>query len=284
MSSSPGFEDASLVLLGHGTTLNDDSKLPVYQHAGELRRRKIFADVYEALWKQEPQVREVLTHISTPRVFLVPLFISEGYFSEAVIPMALGFRAAEQGNWSRLLQRAQQRLHYCKPVGTDDTMTEVLLARAREVLERFPFPVAPKPEETTLIIAGHGTEKNENSRKAIDQQVELIRRMQSFAAVHAVFLEEEPRIARWPEFVQTKNVVVVPFFISDGLHTQEDIPVLLGEAEGAVRQRRQANEPTWNNPSNKRGKLLWYAKSIGTAPELAEVILDRVREAAGWNL
>ena len=30
---------------------------------------------------------------------------------------------------------------------------------------------------------------------------------------------------------QTKNLVVVPFFISDGLHTQEDIPVLLGEPE-----------------------------------------------------
>jgi sirohydrochlorin cobaltochelatase len=284
MSPSPDFTDAALVLLGHGTTLNEDSRLPIYQHADELRRRSIFADVYEAFWKQEPQVREVLTHISTPRVFLVPLFISEGYFNEEVIPLSLGFRAAEQSNWSRVLRRAEQRLHYCKPVGSHDRMTEVLLSRAHEVLEGFPFPVAPKSEETTLIIAGHGTEKNVNSRKTIDQQVELIRRMQSFAAVHAVFLEEEPRIARWPEFVQTKNVVVVPFFISDGLHTQEDIPVLLGEPEGAVRHRRQANEPTWNNPSSKHGKLIWYAKSVGTAPELAEVILDRVREAAGWNL
>src|SRR5262249_51412848 len=100
---------------------------------------------------------------------------------------------------------------------------------------------------------------------------------------HAVFLDEEPRIARWHELVQSKNVVVVPFFISDGLHTQEDIPVLLGEPEVAVRQRLRANEPTWKNPSNMHDKLVWYAHCVGTAPELAELILDRVREAAGWN-
>jgi len=278
------FSDAALVLLGHGTTLNEESKLPVYQHSEELRRRKIFAEVYEAFWKQEPRVSEVLGNIATLRIFLVPLFTSEGFFSENVIPTALGFRAEGQNKWSRLLQRGAQKLHYCKPLGTHERMTEVLLVRAHGVVKDFPSPVASKPDETTLIIAGHGTEQNENSRKAIDRQVERIRALNMYAAVHAVFLEEEPRIARWHEFVHTKNVVVVPFFISDGLHMQEDIPVLLGEPEVAVRQRRQANELTWKNPNNKRDKLVWYAHSVGTAPELAEVILDRVREAAGWNL
>jgi sirohydrochlorin cobaltochelatase len=281
---SSEFSDTALVLLGHGTTLNEDSRLPVYQHAEELRRRKFFADVHEAFWKQKPRVAGVLSKITTRRAFLVPLFISEGHFSENVIPTALGFRAEGQHKWSRLLQRGAQKLHYCKPVGTHERMTEVLLARAHEVVKEFPFPVAPKLDETTLIIAGHGTEQNENSRKAIDQQVERIRRMESYAAVHAVFLEEEPRVARWPEFVQTKYVVVVPFFISDGLHTQEDIPVLLGESEVAVRQRRLANKSTWKNPSNKHDKLVWYAHSVGTAPELVEVILDRVREATRWKL
>ena len=277
------FSDASLVLLGHGTTMNEESKLPVYQHAAELRRRKVFADVYEAFWKQEPRVLEVLCNIAMRRVFLVPLFISEGHFSEDVIPTALGFRAAGQNKWSRLLQRGKQWLYYCKPVGTHERMTEVLLARAKEVVREFPFPVTPKLDETTLIIAGHGTEQNENSRKAIDRQVERIRASNVYAAVHAVFLEEEPRIARWHEFVQTKNAVVVPFFISDGLHTQEDIPVLLGEPERVVRQSRQANELTWKNPNNKHDKLVWYAHAVGTAPELAEVILDRIREAAAWT-
>ncbi len=75
-----------LVVLGHGTTLNDQSAAPVLQHAAELRRRKIFTEVREGFWKQEPHIKKVLAEISTPRIFIVPFFISEGYFSTEIIP------------------------------------------------------------------------------------------------------------------------------------------------------------------------------------------------------
>jgi sirohydrochlorin ferrochelatase len=52
------FSDAVLVVLGHGSTQNANSGAPVYQHAAELRRRKIFAQVREAFWKQEPQIKK----------------------------------------------------------------------------------------------------------------------------------------------------------------------------------------------------------------------------------
>ena len=144
----------------------------------------------------------------------------------------------------------------------------------------FPFPRAPKPAEITLFIAGHGTEKNENSRQPIERQVELIRALNLYAGVHAIFLEESPRIPECYRLAQTKNLVVVPFFISDGLHTQEDIPVLLGETQAAVQQRLAAGQPAWRNPTEKNGKLVWYTPAVGSEPHLADVILERVREAA----
>ena len=269
------FADATLVLLGHGTTQNEDSAAPVYQHAAELRRRKIFAEVREAFWKQAPQVKEVLAGISTPRVFIVPLFISEGYFSNEVIPRELGF-----GEHSTL-NIQHSTLNYCKPVGTHDSMTNVLLARAREVVEQFPFPRAPKPKDLTLFIAGHGTERSENSRKPIERQVELLRAMNLYANVHGIFLEESPRIADCYQLAQTKNLVIVPFFISDGLHTQEDIPVLLGETKRVMHERLQSGQPTWRNPTEKNGKLVWYSTAVGSEPHIADVILERVRESAG---
>ena len=45
---SENLSDAALVLAGHGSTLNADSAAPTYQHADELRRRGIFAQVQEA--------------------------------------------------------------------------------------------------------------------------------------------------------------------------------------------------------------------------------------------
>ena len=274
--SNDCFSDAALVVLGHGTTLNDQSSVPVCQHAAELRGRKIFAEVREAFWKQAPNIKEVLAEITAPRVFIVPMFISEGYFSTEIIPQELGFSFPE----TLKLKTGTAELHYCRPVGSHASMTKVILARAREVVAKYPFPRAPKPGDTTLLIAGHGTGRNVNSRKAVERQAELIRALNLYADVGAVFMEEAPFIKGCQETVKTKNIVVVPFFISDGLHAVEDIPVLLGEPERIVKQRLAAGQPTWRNPTERNGKFVWYSPSVGTEPLLADVILERVNEAA----
>jgi sirohydrochlorin cobaltochelatase len=274
------FSDAALVLVGHGSTQNEGSAAPVFQHATELRRRRLFSQVREGFWKQEPQVVKVLAELSEARIFIVPLFISEGYFSEEVIPRALGFCFPESGPFHRTREQGKQKLVYCRPVGSHQSMTKVLLARTREVVEKFPFPRAPKPKDISLFVAGHGTEQNENSRKAVERQVEIIRAQNLYADVQGVFLEEEPRISACYQLAGTKNVVLVPFFISDGLHVQQDIPVMLGEPERLVRQRLQNGQPGWRNPTEKQGKLVWCAGSVGTEPMLADVILERVGEGA----
>ncbi len=274
------FSDAALVLVGHGSTLNADSAAPVRQHAQELRRRKIFAQVLEGFWKQEPGIGGVARGVLARRVFIVPLFISEGYFVEEAIPRELGLRTADQPDFPRVQQRGSQTLFYCGPIGTHPSMTGVLLARARDIIEKHPFPRAPRPQETALFIAGHGTGRNENSRQAIERQAELIRAQNIYGEVHAIFMEEEPRLGDCYRLAQLRNLIVVPFFISDGLHSYEDIPVMLGEPERMVRGRLKQGRPSWRNPTEKHGKLLWYTASIGSEPLLAEVILERVREAA----
>jgi sirohydrochlorin cobaltochelatase len=284
------YSDATLILIGHGSTLNADSAAPTYQHADELRRRGIFGQVIEAFWKQEPSIAGVLRGAFTPRVFIVPLFISEGYFTEQVIPRELGFYGNGQTNFERVQKRPhpappnaavplEQTLYYCGPVGTHDSMTGVLLSRAREIIEKHPFPRPPKPSETALFIAGHGTSSNENSRKAIEHQVELIKAMNEYQEVHAIFMEEEPRIGDCYTLAKSRNIIIVPFFISDGLHSYEDIPVMLGEPAAVVQKRFKQGHPTWRNPTEKKGKLVWYTSSIGNEPHIADVILERVNEA-----
>jgi sirohydrochlorin cobaltochelatase len=278
---SENYSDAALVLAGHGSTLNADSAAPAWQHADALRRRHLFAQVREAFWKQEPYVWQVLRGIFAPRVFIVPLFISEGYFTEEVIPRELGFCRPGETSFARAQERGGRMLYYCGPVGTHPSMTEVLLARARDIVEKFPFPRAPKPSETALFIAGHGTSANENSRKAVEQQAELIRARQLYPEVHAVFMEEDPRVGDCCRLARVKNIVVAPFFISDGLHSYEDIPVMLGVPESVARERLKQGQPAWRNPTEREGKRIWYSASIGSEPLLSDVILERVREAAG---
>lgn len=279
---TPDFSDSALVLVGHGSTLNADSSAPTFQHADELRRRGLFAQVLECFWKEHPTIAGVLRGVFTPRAFIVPLFISDGYFTEQVIPRELGFCRNGDTDFARVQRREGRELHYCGPVGTHPSMTGVILARAQEVVAAHPAPAEPPPApgEISLFIAGHGTGRNENSRKAIERQVELIAARGTYASVHGVFMEEPPRIGDCYALATTRDVVVVPFFISDGLHSQEDIPVLLGELETAVQARLRRGEPTWPNPTERQGRRVWYARSVGREPLLADVILERVRESA----
>jgi sirohydrochlorin cobaltochelatase len=213
----------------------------------------------------------------------VPVFISEGYFTLQAIPRELGLIDPETVLTADRLpfkQATEQRsIFYCGPIGTHDSMTAVLLARAKEITRQFPFPREPKEKDTTLFIAGHGTEQNENSRRTIERQVELIRALAIYANVFPLFIEEEPRIADCYKLAQTRNIVIVPFFISDGMHTTEDIPAMLGEAGRIVQERLKLGQPTWRNPTEKQSKRVWYAPSIGNESHIADVILQRVREA-----
>jgi sirohydrochlorin cobaltochelatase len=97
-------------------------------------------------------------------------------------------------------------------------------------------------------------------------------------------MEEDPRITDCHTRAGTRNLVVVPFFISDGLHTVEDIPVLLGEPERIVKERLAAGLPTWRNPTEKHNKLIWYSPAVGSEPQIADVILERVREAVAADV
>ncbi len=234
--------------------------------------------VLEGFWMVEPGLAAVLREVAARRVFVVPLFVSEGYFTEEAIPCKLGLCTPGQTKFARAQRRGEQILYYCAPIGTHESMTNVLLARARDVVERHPFPRAPKASEIALFIAGHGTSRNERSRDAIERQVELTRRLALYAEVHAVFIEEEPRIADCFQMALAKNIVMAPFFMSDGLHVAEDIPVLLGESAERVQNRLKSGQPAWRNPTERKGKWVWYSSSIGTEPLLAEVILERVRE------
>ena len=273
--------EVAVVILGHGTEMNRQSAAPARQHAETLNKRGCCAGVRSAFWKQTPRVQDVLQEIAATtkasRIFIVPLFVSEGYFCTQVIPRELGFDYAGR----REVEHAGIRQYYCDPVGTHPAMTEVIMARARAVVEESPFPRAPKLKNSTLIIAGHGTERHAGSREAIAIQVSRIQKSGVFAHVQAAYMEESPHIKDSLSKVDTRHVVVVPFFISDGLHVVEDIPVLLGEPQALVKERLATGKPTWRNPTEREGRLVWYGKAVGNEPLLADVIWQRVRETAG---
>jgi sirohydrochlorin cobaltochelatase len=256
--------------------MNPDSSAPTLAHAAEIRRRKIFADVGCAFWKEEPSLRDALFLFDQEfirEVCVVPNFISEGYFTQTVIPRELELDGVTTKRPNGKMWK------YCEPVGNHPAMTELLLKRAGEIAPGI------DPAETSLLIVAHGTDLNENSAVAAKREAEKIRGLGKFAEVLNVYMEESPLVSDWRKLTKTRNVVVVPFFISDGLHSYEDIPRLIGivVAAGVDRGRSGAPQSTVRseifrgNPYRIDGRSLFYASSIGTDPGFADIIIEQAR-------
>ncbi len=254
--------DSALLIVGHGSTVNPDSSTPSIAHADEILRQGAFGEVHCVFWKEEPSLRQALHLIDRDDIYVVPNFISEGYFTRTVIPRELELAGP-------LTVRSGRTLKYCEPAGSHEHMTDLLLRRAAEVAPGV------SPQETSLFIVGHGTNLNDNSAAAAKREVQRIADRGIYAEVFSAYMEEAPLISDWAEIASQPNVVVVPFFISDGLHSYQDIPVLLGiesEITAAASQRGIFR----NNPYRLRGRTLYYASAIGTEPHFAEIILDQV--------
>ena len=120
-------------------------------------------------------------------------------------------------------------------------------------------------------------------------------------------MEEAPLVSDWRTLTKTPNVVVVPFFISDGLHSYEDIPRLVGITDrhperGGAKSKDPAELPEGSVSgsldvardevrTNKRSifrtkpykiddRSLFYAPSIGTDPGVVDIIIEQAIAAA----
>jgi sirohydrochlorin cobaltochelatase len=157
-------------------------------------------------------------------------------------------------------------VHYCGPVGTHDAMTDVIVRRAETV--------TGDPDVGRgfgLAVVGHGTERNENSAKAIRYHADRIANRDRFDEVKALFMDEAPEIDDITDFFESDDIIVVPLFVADGYHTQEDIP----EDMGLTDDYRTG----WETPTEVDGHHIWYAGAVGTEALMADVVIERAADA-----
>jgi len=266
----------SLVIVAHGSHLNPDSATPTHTHADTIRATGAFDEVRTGFWKEQPSLREVLRTTHGDDIYVVPLFISEGYFTERVIPRELRLEGWEPELWGSdgisadtatlVASDIDKEVHYCGPVGTHEAMTDVLVRRAESVTDD-----PNVGDGFGFAVVGHGTERNENSAKAIEYHTERLRETGRFDEVKALFMDEEPEVDDVTEHFDSEDIIVVPLFIADGFHTQEDIP----EDMGLTADYRDGYEV----PTEVAGHRIWYGGAVGTEELTADVVLERAADA-----
>ncbi|VVM05193.1 sirohydrochlorin cobaltochelatase [Methylacidimicrobium cyclopophantes] len=250
-------EGRGLILAGHGSMFSPESALPIYRHAASLRACGAFAAVYECFWKEEPSYRNILHVVEEACVYLVPDFLSHGYFTREIVPREFGLVGP-------VTRRGSCEIRYCEPPGRHPRMAEAIAEQAAKTLGEIPSC------GVALLLVGHGTDRNENSAQTAWEQAERIRASGRFAECSVAFLEQEPSVARWRELIASRDLAVVPFFLSEGKHSYVDIPRMMGLA-------RQPRDPDFRNPqTTEKGRRVYYAGAAGMAPIVDQVILAQV--------
>jgi sirohydrochlorin cobaltochelatase len=204
-----------------------------------------FADVGAAFLTAPPAPAEALAGLRGDPVCVVPMFMAEGYFMRAVLPKALAH--ADPG---------RRRLILAPPLGVAPDLTAVIERRAVAHASDVGFV----PAQTTLLLVGHGTERDPASREAVRFHAGRLAAWGRFARVEIALLEEEPRIATQLAAC-AGDMVALGFFAGPGMHAGEDVPQAL------------AADP-------RRGeRRLGYAGPIGAAPDIAVILGALARTA-----
>ena len=240
----------ALVIVGHGSHLNEDSSLPVYEHAARIRETGEFDEVVECFWKEEPSMRHVLDTIESEDIYVVPAFISEGYFTQQVIPRELGLEGP-------VSTKEEKTVRYAGPLGAFERMPDVILERTEDLMRGRKVS-----GRTALVLLGHGTDLNKNSGGVIYLNAGRIRERGIYDLVEVGFLDQDPEIGVVVDRVEAENVILIPLFIAEGWHTRETIPEDLGLV-GEVTLRDD--------------KTIFYGAPVGTHPSMANLIIARAR-------
>jgi sirohydrochlorin cobaltochelatase len=241
----------ALVIAGHGSHLDPNASAPLYAHAAAIRAEGAFDEVRVATWKEEPSLSRAFDGLDADDITVVPVFMSDGYFTQQVLPRELRLDGP-------VTCRGGRRIRYTRPIGTHPALARVLAERARE---------AGATPDAAIAVLGHGTPRNPSSERTIFAQAANLRGLGPWACVEAVFLEQEPHMSRVLDICPRPIVVVVPLFVADGWHAGQTIPEEL-ELDGPETRRN--------------GRILRYTPAVGTHPSVAGVILELAHEAATW--
>jgi sirohydrochlorin cobaltochelatase len=239
-------KETALVLLGHGSSKHASSSMPCRLHADTIRRLGVFHSVHCGFLKETPLIEECLDHVDAEKVIIIPNFLAEGYYTKKVIPEKLS------------LETKNKSFTYLKPLGLDDFIQDIIIDLVGRAMQDW------KPEETTLMLLGHGSTKSATSKDTLLEHIEALREKTNFAQITDLWLEEPPVISDWKDSAENKQVLFIPYLIADGQHGGWDMPEMIGVYRDVYDQYKA---------HSVGGYSVKLTPALGKSPLMVELIL-----------
>ncbi len=226
---------ASLVLVGYGS--------PSGSAALEARRRSLterapFGATAAATLFGKPRLEDVVAGLVGSPILAVPLLMARGLTYDHLVERLAALDLAG-------------RMVLCPEIGGHPKLAEILCAQADRRLQAEGW----RAEDTGLLLVGHGTPRNQASRRSTECLAARIAAGNRFAETRAAYLEEAPSVEEACDRMSARHLLAVGCFIENGRHVTRDLPVRLD----ACREH-----PV-------------YAGAVGDSPWIQSLIIDQAR-------
>jgi precorrin-8X/cobalt-precorrin-8 methylmutase len=154
-----------LILAGHGSEFGS-YKETVEELATIIRKRSPFMIVKSGFMElSSPSIRDALSTAveeGAEKLVVVPVLLAESRHTMQDIPRLLGMEKG-QNRGTMSFDRRDVQVAYCKPIGADRRLAEIILDRATEALKDFGLCTTPE------LTSDAGTEIFEDSLKTVRQ-------------------------------------------------------------------------------------------------------------------
>ncbi len=246
-----------LVIAAHGSYDDSAANELVRACADAVARLGRFDEVTAAFHLGKPRLSDVLDEMRADDVTVVPLMTSEGFYYHNVLLRDLAA--------NRRFQKV--RVRRSRPVGSHPALPETAIRRVAELLDRHDL----HPADTSLVIVGHGTQRQRSSRLATFEFAAACGRRFDGAGVLVAFLDEQPYVDDARDRLRTDNAIVVPFLIGGGQHSAVDVPARMGVP------------PAGNGLDAHIGRVgshfVICDVPVGTYPEITDIIVELAESA-----
>lgn len=249
---------SALIPAAHGSRHDPAASAMVRAHAARLAARGGFDEVVGAFHQNTPHFSTVLDEVDANDFTVMPVMTSDGYFTTSFLPREL----------ARNRKYGQVRVRRTKPVGTHPAITQLVKERMDSLISRLGLPSA----STAVLIVGHGTPRNPQSRRATNHLARSLREAVSMPGVYTAFLDEEPKLETAIEGIPEPSVIVIPFLIGGSFHAGHDIRTRLGlKANG---------DPSAPIVGLRDSRKIICDVAVGTLPGIADIIAEIARRYA----
>lgn len=253
---APGAALPAIILVGHGSARHPDSAAPIHGLAEALRARGPWREVAAVFMKQEPLLNRALERVTASEVVIVPVFAGKGYYTDHLIPQAMGLTGP-------VTRRDGRVLRYTAPAGCHPRIPGLLACRADGVARAGGMA----PKDTSLLLIAHGSGRQGGAGETPRAIADAIAAMNHFAEVSLAFLEQAPFATEWRSLVRGRDVVALPLLVAQGMHASQDIPPLFGLTSGE------------SGPVEIDGRRVRLATGLGAEPDLVGIVAEMVATA-----